>query len=214
METTMISPTQFACLVFLGALASGCAAPGGTGTQPQGADVAYDAGGSRKQKPISVKQTDRGVLISADERVFFETGKSDIKKEGREALIKIAELLKTRTSAPASIEGHTDNVGTAPANLQLSQRRADAVRDALVANGVVAARMKTQGFGASKPIGTNDTADGRQANRRTDILVIGEKEQNLTRVGEPDLGDRLSAGIEKFVQDAGNYLKSVFGGDK
>lgn len=50
--------------------------------------------------------------------------------------------------------------------------------------------------------------------RRTDILVIGEKEQNLTRAGEPDLGDRLSSGIEKFVQDAGNYLKSVFGSDK
>lgn len=180
---------------------------GAVASGAQGADVNYDSDGKRA---IKVRQTERGTVIAADEKVFFESGRHELSGAGKEVLSKVADILKNRTKANVAIEGHTDNVGGAELNQQLSTRRATSVRDFLVNGGVAAQRLKAEGLGMTKPIATNDTAQGRQSNRRTDIVVLGEKQENLTKPGEPSLGESLSAGFEKFMKDAGSFFKNVF----
>ena len=127
----------------------------------------------------------------------------------------MASILKNKTKANLVIEGHTDNVGTAALNQQLSERRAAAVRDALAKHGVAAGRMQVQGFGLSRPVADNGTPEGRQTNRRTELIVLGETEANISGPkGSPNLADQLNAGLEKFLKDAGSFIKNVFGGDK
>jgi outer membrane protein OmpA-like peptidoglycan-associated protein len=157
-------------------------------------------------------QTKRGVQITSDERVLFDSGKADIKPDGAVYIERVATILKTKTKANVEVSGHTDNVGGAALNQQLSLRRASAVKDALVKQGVVAARIQAQGFGMTQPVAENGTADGRQANRRTEILVLGETEANISPEG--GLADRLGAGLDKFLKDAGEYMKNAFSGAK
>lgn len=194
----------------------------------QGDDPNYDKDGKLKSTPVKVRQTERGVQISSEERVLFDTGRSDIKGDGAIFVERVATILKTKTEANVLIEGHTDNVGGAALNQQLSTRRADAVKDALVKQGVALARIKSQGFGVTKPVADNASAVGRQANRRTDIIVLGETEANLTRpatvatgstaaspsaspTASLDLADQLSSGLDKFLKNAGEFIKNVFG---
>lgn len=216
--TLCIAKRSSLALVLLLAVAlAGCVTmptSSGTASGPgaQGVDVAYDSDGKRA---IKVRQTDRGTVIAADEKVFFESGKHELSAAGKDVLGKVADILKNRTNANVSIEGHTDNVGGAELNRQLSLRRANAVRDHLVTvGGVPAQRLKAEGLGMSRPVATNDTAEGRQANRRTDIVVLGEKQENLSKPGEPSLGESLSAGLDKFLKDSGTFFKNVFGGKK
>lgn len=187
----------------------GCAAPGG----PAGDSPSYDQGG--QAKAVKVTQTSRGVQITSDERVLFETGKAEVKADGQVFIERVANLLKTKTKANVAIEGHTDNVGGTALNQQLSERRAAAVRDGLVRQGVAASRIQVQGFGMSRPVADNGTPEGRQANRRTELIVLGETEANISGPkGSPSLGDQLSAGLDRFLKDAGSFIKNVFGGDK
>lgn len=191
------------------ALLMGCSTPGG----PAGESPNYDQGGSAKA--VKVTQTARGVQITSDERVLFETGKAEVKADGQVFIDRVANILKTKTKANVAIEGHTDNVGGAALNQQLSERRAAAVRDGLVKQGVAVGRIQVQGFGMTRPVADNGTAEGRQANRRTDLIVLGETEANISGPkGSPSLGDQLSAGLDKFLKDAGSFIKNVFGGDK
>lgn len=183
---------------------SGCANKGAVVADPN-----YDAAG--KRKAVIVKQTARGAQITSDERILFDIGKSDIKPEGRVFIDRVATILKEKTKANVIVEGHTDNVGTAQANNVLSTQRANSVRSALVAKGVTAQRIQAQGFGFTKPVADNATADGRQINRRTEIIVIGETVENISGGNAASLGDQLSAGLDKFLEDAGNILKNVFG---
>lgn len=102
--------------------------------------------------------------------ILFETGKSTIQKESLVIVDQIFEMLKTSPELKISIEGHTDNVGTAAANKKLSQERAKAVMDALVAKGIDKSRMSFLGWGQEKPVAGNDTPDGRAKNRRVEIV--------------------------------------------
>lgn len=179
----------------------------------EGSDPNYDKAG--KAKAVQVKQTERGVQITSDERVLFETGRADIKSDGMVYVERVATILKTKTKANVAIEGHTDNVGGVALNQQLSLRRANAVKDALVKQGVPAARIQAQGFGLSKPIADNATAEGRQSNRRTELIVLGESEANISGpAGSPGLADQLSAGLDKFLKNATDFLKNAFGSNK
>lgn len=135
---------------------------------------------------LAVAQTDRGVMVWLPDTVLFEFGKASLDlAEAAPYLDRVAELLRNKTSADLLLEGHTDNVGAAAFNQALSQRRADAVRDALLARAVPQARMKSLGVGLSKPLAPNDTETGRKLNRRVEIILLGEKLENLVR-GEPD----------------------------
>lgn len=103
--------------------------------------------------------------------IYFDTGKSDIKPESEKALVEIAKLLKNNPSLKLIVVGHTDSVGVMDANMKLSQARAEAVVQALVAKqGIDAARLKGYGVGPLAPVASNDTEEGRAKNRRVELV--------------------------------------------
>ena len=109
--------------------------------------------------------------------VFFVTGKAVLqsadKGETNGRLDAIKEIIKNYPNAKFSIEGHTDNVGKPEANQKLSEARAKAVMDALIAKGVNPENLTYKGFGDTKPVATNKTAEGRAQNRRTEVIHVG-----------------------------------------
>lgn len=103
--------------------------------------------------------------------ILFDTGKSTFKKQAVDVLTAMTTIFKEYPQADFVIAGHTDSVGSDRSNQLLSERRAAAVRDYLISNGINADRLTTVGFGESKPVDTNNTAAGRQNNRRTEVTL-------------------------------------------
>ncbi len=102
--------------------------------------------------------------------ILFDTNKADLKPESTPTLMDIATLLKKHKNVKLRIEGHTDNTGVDAANLLLSKERAGSVRDWLInTQGIDIERLTIEGHGANKPVDSNDTATGRQANRRVEL---------------------------------------------
>lgn len=118
-----------------------------------------------------IKQEIIRQVEKAAKAIFFETAKATIKKASYKQLDAVVSVLKTDPSLYADIEGHTDNVGNDEYNMDLSQKRAEAVRDYFVSKGISADRLTAQGFGETQPVATNETATGRAANRRTVIKL-------------------------------------------
>jgi outer membrane protein OmpA-like peptidoglycan-associated protein len=152
-----------------------------TNTLPTGADKVYikadrygikiknfrlAAGGDDKYNKIVTdgKFITRGIL--------FDINKSTIKPESMGALNEIAKLMKAHSDLKFEIDGHTDSDGNDDANIKLSQSRADAVKTQLVKMGIDESRLSTKGFGESKPIDKNDTAEGKANNRRVEFINI------------------------------------------
>jgi outer membrane protein OmpA-like peptidoglycan-associated protein len=104
--------------------------------------------------------------------VFFEFDRADIKPESEVELLEVVRLLQAHPKWKVEVQGHTDSVGTAMYNQQLSQRRAEAVRQFLIQRGIKAERIQAKGYGSSRPIAPNTTEEGRALNRRTEILFI------------------------------------------
>lgn len=119
------------------------------------------------------KQTDRGVVLSMGD-VFFSTGKTDITLSAQRNVDKLAQLLNKFPTRNVLIEGHTDNTGPEDFNVALSQKRADAVKNLLVAKGVSPDRITTKGYGLKNPVVSNDTPLGREQNRRVEVIVLNE----------------------------------------
>jgi OmpA-OmpF porin, OOP family len=106
--------------------------------------------------------------------VFFETGLATLKKESFPALNDLVDALNTKPNLVIEIAGHTDNVGSPESNMKLSADRANAVRDYLVKHGISPARVIAKGYGETMPVADNDTPEGRQKNRRTEVRIISE----------------------------------------
>src|SRR5580704_11872765 len=119
---------------------------------------------------LQAKKTDRGLVITLGD-VLFATGRADLKSGARRSLDKLANFLQQYPQRNVQIEGFTDSVGTDDYNVGLSERRADAVRDALTAMGVSRDRIQTRGLGKSNPVAENDSATGRQQNRRVEVII-------------------------------------------
>jgi len=103
--------------------------------------------------------------------IYFDTGKAEVKPESADTLKEIAKLLQNQPDLKLLVVGHTDNVGTLAANMDLSKRRADAVVKALTATyGVPASRLLAQGAGPLAPVASNRTEDGRAKNRRVELV--------------------------------------------
>lgn len=101
--------------------------------------------------------------------IYFNTGSAFLLPQSDATVQQVAALLKANAGWKITVEGHTDNIGTAAANLDLSQRRAEAVRVALVGSGVAASQLSVKGFGLTKPIDSNTTLEGRARNRRVEL---------------------------------------------
>ena len=105
------------------------------------------------------------------EQLGFESGSSALTEESKRTVADLAAILKAFPSAEVRLEGHTDNVGSPDANQRLSLARAESIKAALVDDGVAVRRLDAQGFGQERPITSNDTAEGRAKNRRTELVV-------------------------------------------
>ena len=119
---------------------------------------------------LQAEKTDRGMVMTLGD-VLFETGKADLMPGAMNTINRLAQFMKQYPDKKLQIEGHTDSTGSASFNLRLSEERANAVRTVLLAEGVSSSRMETTGFGLGKPVATNATAEGRQRNRRVEIVI-------------------------------------------
>jgi outer membrane protein OmpA-like peptidoglycan-associated protein len=120
----------------------------------------------------SVKQETRGMVITLSGSVLFVSNKSDLLPGAQAKLNEVADALtKQDTEAKIVVEGYTDSQGGAAYNQELSQRRAQSVRDYLVTRGIAADRVTSEGFGLTRPIADNGSAEGRANNRRVEIVV-------------------------------------------
>jgi outer membrane protein OmpA-like peptidoglycan-associated protein len=122
---------------------------------------------------LQTQDTARGLIVNMAD-VLFDTGSSTLRAPAREKLAKISGIVLAHPGLSLQIEGHTDSVGSDQMNQQLSERRADSVRDFLIAQGVAGSAVTAKGFGKADPVASNDTADGRQKNRRVELVVNGE----------------------------------------
>lgn len=123
-------------------------------------------------KFASVKQEPRGMVITLSGGVLFASGKSDLLGEASVKLNSVADALTQQDpDSRIVVEGHTDSQGKAAYNQDLSQRRAQVVRDYLVSRGIASDRVTSQGFGPSRSVADNSSAEGRANNRRVEIVV-------------------------------------------
>jgi outer membrane protein OmpA-like peptidoglycan-associated protein len=119
---------------------------------------------------LNARKTERGMVVTLGD-VLFDSGKSQLLAASSQNMAQLAEFFKRNPERKASIEGHTDNVGSEENNRTLSDHRAGAVKAALVRMDVPANRLSTQGFGEDSPVASNDTPAGRQMNRRVEIVI-------------------------------------------
>jgi outer membrane protein OmpA-like peptidoglycan-associated protein len=123
-------------------------------------------------KVASVKQEDRGMVITLSGGVLFASGKADLLGNAQMKLNSVADALTQQDpDSTMIVEGHTDSQGKVAYNQELSQRRAQVVRDYLVSRGIAADRVTAQGFGSSRSVADNASAEGRANNRRVEIVV-------------------------------------------
>ncbi|HLJ46067.1 MAG TPA: OmpA family protein [Bryobacteraceae bacterium] len=122
---------------------------------------------------LETRDTARGLIVNMSD-VLFDFGKATLHPGTREKLAKLSGIVLAYPGLHLQVEGHTDSVGSDEYNMTLSQKRSDAVRDYLVSQGISADAVTSQGFGKADPVASNDTAAGRQQNRRVEIVVAGE----------------------------------------
>jgi outer membrane protein OmpA-like peptidoglycan-associated protein len=118
---------------------------------------------------LQAKQTDRGLVLTLGD-VLFDTGRATLKPGADRTIDRLAQALKDNPNTKVQIEGHTDSVGGDDYNMALSERRAEAVSDALRLRGVPSDRYEAKGLGKDFPVASNSTAEGRQQNRRVEII--------------------------------------------
>ncbi|MCU0952260.1 MAG: OmpA family protein [Burkholderiaceae bacterium] len=125
----------------------------------------------RQLQEFSAKQTSRGAVVTLGGDVLFDTDKAQLRTGARRSVKRLAEVLQQHPDKRVTIEGFTDSQGSDDYNMELSRRRAEAVRDALAAEGVQPQAMEVRPHGEAYPVADNDTAAGRQMNRRVEIVI-------------------------------------------
>jgi outer membrane protein OmpA-like peptidoglycan-associated protein len=122
---------------------------------------------------LETRETARGLIVNIND-VLFDFNKYTLKPGAREKLAKVAGILLAYPALKVQLEGHTDSVGSDEYNQKLSEQRAYAVRDYLTSQGVAQTGLSAVGYGKADPVTSNDTAAGRQQNRRVEMVVSGE----------------------------------------
>jgi len=137
-----------------------------------------------QSKLIQVTKDARGIILSMSD-ILFDVNKASLKADLKTSLAKVAGILSVYQQFNVSIEGNTDNTGSAEHNMKLSQQRADNVKNFLVEQGIDAGRLTAKGLGMTMPIADNKTKEGRQKNRRVDLVIQDKALQNAEPVAEP-----------------------------
>jgi len=137
-----------------------------------------------QSKLIQVTKDARGIILSMSD-ILFDVNKASLKADLKTSLAKVAGILSVYQQFNVSIEGNTDNTGSAEHNMKLSQQRADNVKNFLVEQGIDAGRLTAKGLGMTMPIADNKTKEGRQKNRRVDLVIQDKALQNAAPAAEP-----------------------------
>lgn len=127
----------------------------------------------KEMSELQGQLTDRGIVLTIGD-VLFATGKSDLNVSAQRSMEKIAEFLEKKPNRNLLVEGHTDNVGSDAYNQGLSEQRAASVKRALEKRGIASERIVTVGYGKKYPLASNDSATGRQQNRRVEAVILNE----------------------------------------
>lgn len=133
-------------------------------------EAAKNAALQQQLADLQAKQTDRGIVITLSD-VLFNVDRAELSAEGMRTAQKLADVLMQDPKGAVLIEGFTDSTGTASHNLELSQRRAESVRNALIGMGVKSDKIATRGYGEAFPVASNADAGSRQLNRRVEIVL-------------------------------------------
>ncbi len=139
---------------------------------------------------LATRDSARGLVANMSD-VLFRTGSYELAPGARERLAKVSGIVLAYPSLHVSIEGHTDSVGGDEYNQTLSERRAEAVRDYFVQQGIASSSVEAHGFGKNEPIASNDTTEGRAQNRRVELVLSGDAIGN--GLDEPAQGPATSA---------------------
>jgi outer membrane protein OmpA-like peptidoglycan-associated protein len=127
---------------------------------------------------LKATPTSRGLVMTLGD-VLFDTGKSELKSGADRKLDQLAQFLSEHKDRRVQIDGFTDSVGTDSYNEELSRRRADSVKSALLSRGVDASRISTQGYGKAFPVAGNNDSGGRQLNRRVEVVIGGDDGRSI-----------------------------------
>ena len=125
----------------------------------------------RLEASVTIRREKRGAVITLASDRLADSGEWTLTASGRYSLRELAAGLRDQDGRAIRIEGYTDSMGTPAVNDALSLRRAEAVRDFLITQGVGAESMRAEGMGAKRPVGRNDTSEGRAQNRRIEIVI-------------------------------------------
>jgi OmpA-OmpF porin, OOP family len=125
---------------------------------------------------LRARETERGLVLTLGD-VLFETGQAKLTAEAMQKLYPLVTLVKENPRREIVIEGHTDSSGAESYNLELSQLRADAVREFLISNGILPERVTARGYGEAVPVASNAEEIGRRENRRVEVIVMREGER-------------------------------------
>ncbi len=129
----------------------------------------------RDMQNAKVERVGEGIKITFDSGILFDTNSATLRPASQADIVKMAATLQKYPDTNVLVEGHTDNTGSDAINLPLSERRAQSVANATVAQGVSSTRITTKGLGSSDPVGDNTTAEGKQANRRVEIAIFANE---------------------------------------
>jgi outer membrane protein OmpA-like peptidoglycan-associated protein len=134
----------------------------------------------RRIQELDARETDRGLVVTLGD-VLFATGQAELQGSAIPNLNKLAAFLQEYDERTVHVEGHTDSVGSAEFNQQLSERRAESVKAFLVGRGIDPRRISIAGLGKSSPVASNDTPTGRQQNRRVEVVISNDERVSTRR---------------------------------
>jgi outer membrane protein OmpA-like peptidoglycan-associated protein len=130
---------------------------------------------------LEAQKTERGLVLTLGD-VLFDVDEASLKAGATQSLSRLVTFLKEYPDRQVLVEGHTDSTGTEQYNLGLSQRRADSVVQFLTLNGIAPERAIARGYGKAYPVAGNETASGRQRNRRVEIVILDPGETAVEEV--------------------------------
>ena len=154
---------QFTTVALLAATVSACSSQPKIDSEPAFEERPVQSA------PLELTTTSRGPMLTLDD-VLFDFEESTLRPEARPVIAQAADWLQDNPGRVALVEGHTDHTGDANYNGMLSEARAQSVRDALIAAGAPVQRVEARGYGEARPVASNRTLEGRQLNRRVEIV--------------------------------------------